>query len=213
MGFETKCNENKVIGHHATSSSQADNILKENHFKFNNFNTNVMNYKRNEKTKMPNDLGNGAYFFIEDDSFGISSKKVAKEYYKKVKQKTQKYDGKIIKAIIDVSDKYNEIDFDERRNIGVFNKYKEKNMKKIKKIFREFIEINPTYNRAKSKMLLDGLAIEMLIFEIEKNENRKVDYLHYSTSIEIDSVISRICNAKEMCIRNQNMICSIESGD
>lgn len=212
MGFETKCDDNKVIGHHATTSRQADSILKEKCFKFNKFNTNVISYKRNEKTKMPNDLGNGAYFFIEDDSFGVSSKQVAKEYYKKVKQQSRKYDGKIIKAIIDVSEKYNDIDFDEKRNICIFNTYIKKNKEKIKKIFKEFMEINSTYNRAKDKQLFDGLAIEMMIFEL-KEQGVKVDYLHYSTSIEIDSITSRICNAKEMCVRNQNMICSIERGD
>ncbi|MDK7902795.1 hypothetical protein [Staphylococcus epidermidis] len=213
MKLESNEKDSIAIGHHATSLKQAESILEEKTFKFNKFNQNVISYKRNEKTKMPNDLGNGAYFFIEDKNFGISSKNIAKEYYKNVKQKTQKYDGQIIQVSIDISDKFVKLDFNNSRNICKINKYKQQNLDRINKVFNEYIEINSTYNRAKKLGLIDGLAIEMMLFEIKKNKNIEVDYICLDTQIDIQNYRTRINNAREMCIRNQNMILSIERGD
>lgn len=58
MKLESNEKDSIAIGHHATSLKQAESILEEKTFKFNKFNQNVISYKRNEKTKMPNDLGN-----------------------------------------------------------------------------------------------------------------------------------------------------------
>ncbi|QLK86888.1 hypothetical protein [Staphylococcus sp. 17KM0847] len=209
MSLTSQSSAKYIIGYHATKKDNVEEILRTQCFKYNRFNRKVVSLRGNAKTKMPNDLGNGAYFFIEDQRFVVSAQEVAKAYYKKVKQASTKYDGAIIKAMLDKSERFLGINFNEARNIMLFNAYKKENLSKINKIFNDAMISNKTYQRAKREGRIDGLAIEMLILSLE-SENQNIDYVMLDTQIEVDHLITRIPNAQEICIRNQKMITKLE---
>ncbi|PTJ13857.1 hypothetical protein BU069_13010 [Staphylococcus succinus] len=173
----------EYIGFHGTMKSNFDKIDKLKKFKSN---------------VLPNDLGNGLYFFINRKDKIEEAIHNANLYLKRWKPK---YENKVIVEVL--MELYNEsvLDLDEVENQEVFNLFVEENQEDI---YNEIQNLKPSnsFNRGQ----FDGLIIEMMI----KHFNLNIQAILKETYTQFDESKlrkrSNIPNGRELCLRDYKAI-------
>ncbi|MGX0511227.1 glutaredoxin-related protein [Staphylococcus hominis] len=177
------CQIINLKGYHGTDKSHYDNLENERIF---------------STKKLPSDLGNGLYLFIDRVNMVGEAIENAKKYLNRWKKD---YKERII-AQIDVEfNEDNLLDLDDRENQNVFNSFVEDNEETIYNELDKLIN-----NNTKNRGNIDGLVIEIMIREY----NLEVDAIMRETYTQFDTTKKRkrsnIPNGKELCLRNNDII-------
>lgn len=192
-----------TIGFHGTKAKNTEKILKEG------FNPHVFGSKR-----LPNDLGEGVYFFI-DSEFELSGKEMAKQYIEKfIRNGKDSEDTKlnVLKAVVEDDSSFLIIDLDE--DIVEFDKFRMKNAQEIVRKVKFYKSRMGNNKGILKRGNFDGIVTDMFIKFIGKKflMNTKIDAVQRRTYTDITSYgykISNNDNGVELCIKNVNAIDNI----
>ena len=150
---------------------------------------------------LPNDLGQGLYLFIDEESKGFSGQQSAKNYSKAYKHEENKI--KILKFVFD-DQNLTVLNLNDAVTIKMLNKLKNKLHDRIYTQLPSAIKNNGRRNRAN----LDGIFLEFLI---KFRYDNRIDYVICDTytpvyNIEGVRTISNLPNGREICLRNLSLI-------
>lgn len=177
------------VGYHATSSKSACAISNKN------FNIKIEPIHLTKK--MPNDLGQGLYVFLENDFFPDHAKELAVKYVKAFKQVSNPH-------IVNIDLEYNEnevLDMDDEENIIAFNNYRYTIIEsETFQKYKDQIE----KSGAKTRGGYDGLILELLIDEQQLDVKfiKKRTFTNLGNSYKL----SAYQNGLEGCIRQIDVI-------
>ncbi|WP_454911853.1 hypothetical protein [Staphylococcus warneri] len=177
------CTTIDIRGYHGTDRSCYDNLEIDKKFPIN---------------KLPSDLGNGLYLFIDRKNMVGEAINNAKKYLDRWKPR---YEEKII-AQIDIKVRENRLlDLDDYDNQYEFNSFVDENEETIYNELDKLIN-----NNTKNRGNLDGLVIEIMIreYKLEIDAIQKETYTQFD--IRKKRKRSNIPNGKELCIRQNNII-------
>ena len=148
--------------------------------------------------RLPNDLGQGLYLFLDSESQGFDGKECTKQYAQKWRS-----DGNKV-AIIHFD--FNEtplyiLDFNLPENSILFVKLRHKLYQKIEQGLTTFKE-----NKSLKRANLDGIFIEYLV---QHGLKRHVDGIikdTYTPFYSSRNTLSNFPNARELCLRSTGAI-------
>lgn len=196
----------KIIGWHGTTRESSEEIKKEG-FQLKKY----IFGERNQR--LPNDLGAGIYFFVEDTSLqkpqALACKYVLKYKDKKLKKDNSK--PEILKAEINFN-KDCVLDCDDRDNDKAIL-----NLQKIlkKELYEEACRIKS--DGAAHRGNFDGLFIEMLIAKFKKDHGIDIDIVMKRTFTNVEEKLgafpikkSNFPNGKEISVRKLELITNLE---
>lgn len=177
------CNTVQYKGYHGTNKKNFDKIDTPKKFKHN---------------KLPNDLGNGIYFFINRKETVEEAIINAELYLKRWKPN---YRDKIIVEVLINLYKEKILDLDDGNNQEIFNLFIEENEENIYNEIQSLDSSN-SFNRGQ----MDGLILEMMIkyFDLNLQAIIKETYTQFDES-KIRKR-SNIPNGREMCLKDYNAI-------
>lgn len=189
-------------GWHGTTTKAAE-IIKDQGFE-------LTPYKFNfNKSRIPNDLGNGVYFYLEDDILD-NPKEVAYKYvkiYKSDIMKDENSSPKVLGATIKFPDA-NFLDMDERDNMSALIAIK-KQMER--EVYSQVQKLYP--DGAFRRGNLDGLFIELLIEKFKRDKNIDIQIVTKYTFTNLQEKIgnfkiniSNFPNAREVSVRKLDLI-------
>lgn len=215
------------IGFHGTTSESANNIISNKAFQFDS--------KSHIEYKLPNDLGYGAYFFIDDDTVFRSPKDMATDYVKKYK--TNSCSAYSILEVNIETDYY--LDLDDKDNLLLMDRYRTSMIGIVEKIYTFIKKKHPKFKN--SRYNLDGILIELLLnpepylepwlTKLEESKAQEMlnklkklypfkvngelfipDVILKRTFTNINSnyKISSIPNGRELCLKNNDCIIDIK---
>lgn len=197
-------------GFHITSYEISQDIIIKKSFWVKDFNVSVFR-DLTKKTNMPNDLGNGIYFFLESH-YPVHPRNICIDYYKGVKSHNYGSKYGLVKCQIDLDKyKYNIYDLNDSRNRFDFNAFKQTHQTKLENILKSGIKESNVYQRALKENFIDGLAFEYLSF-IYNDKGQNIDAIIMDTFMEYSPSYSRVPNCTELCVRNKEMILTYEKG-
>lgn len=185
----------ELIGWHGTTKANKKEILKSG------FNFETYDFS-NESPLVPNDLGEGVYFFGE--FYNKDGRERAQEYAKRYKGSG----NHIIKTII----KYESnkiLDLDNQENLDFF-------IQVIDIFENEFTEAVNNISRDRKKQArvkrgnFDGIYIELLLKRIEEETGIQIDIVKKKTFTPTlkrkEQKLSNFPNGQEICVKNLNVI-------
>ncbi|HFI0101342.1 TPA: hypothetical protein ACGORV_000022 [Streptococcus suis] len=148
--------------------------------------------------RLPNDLGQGLYLFLDNESLEFDGKKCAKQYAQKWKSDRNK--TALIQFCFDETT-LSILDFNQPENFKRFVKLRDKLYRKIEQSLTTFKETN-SLRRAN----LDGIFIEYLIQHGLKIQVDGVVKDTYTPFYSSRSTLSNFPNGRELCLRNTDAI-------
>ncbi|WP_188205398.1 hypothetical protein [Desemzia incerta] len=196
----------KIIGWHGTTHNSAEQIKKKG-FQFEKY-----KFGKNNQ-RLPNDLGAGVYFFVEDHYFekptALAYKYVLKYKDRELAQTNTK--PKVLKAEIN----YDEdcmLDLDEKDNMEAIMGL-QKTLKKELYQAAKNLKQSGAVNRGN----LDGLVIELLIEKFMRDYKIDIDIVAKRTFTNVEEELggvpirrSNFPNGKEIAIRKIELITNLE---
>ncbi|MDG6128724.1 hypothetical protein NGA55_07050 [Lactococcus formosensis] len=173
----------ELLGYHGTDEEYLVLIRKEG-FK-----------KKFSKSSFPNDLGFGAYFFV--DRTKGEAQNNSKRYVLKYKRK---YETPIVLEVPLKVSEDNILDFNERENLELLEDFARVNNSQIKKELRKYNSHTRSFKRGN----LDGIVIDLFIeyFKIPADVIVKDTF----TKFDDEYKISNFTNGREVCVKNTNVI-------
>ncbi|WP_032906484.1 hypothetical protein [Streptococcus sanguinis] len=150
---------------------------------------------------LPNDLGQGLYLFIDEESKGFSGKQSAKNYSKTYKHEENKI--KILKFVFD-DQNLTVLNLNNTSTVKMLNELKNQLYDRIYTQLSSAIKNNPRKKRAN----LDGIFLEFLI---KFRFCDSIDCVICDTYTPVYNVggvrtISNLPNGREICLRNLSLI-------
>lgn len=179
----------EVIGWHGTTQKNEESIIK------NGFKNLKTDFSKNE-VRVPNDLGNGIYFYI--DFRKTSGKTLAQKYVRSYRDRIareQKCSFSVIEAEITCEDECL-LDMDEFENLKMFYEFNEKHTSTRNQMITKLKS-----DGAKKRKNYDGIMMELFIREIHK-QFKEVKVVKKDTNTIFESEISNFANGTELCVRN-----------
>lgn len=194
----------ELFGFHGTLACNVASIKRDG-FKRNGSRKGLNLYGKGHR--VPNDLGEGIYFFIEgyDSPDEIARKYV--EYNKSQLLVRNNTSVEIIKVKVTQND--NEyLDFDERDNLQSLHKFRTR----FEEIIKELIKRSDHQDGAYKRGNFDGYVVDLLVMRIEQEKKLQIKSVSRATYTKIDSEQQRsnIPNGKELCVKCSNCIQFIE---
>ena len=194
----------ELFGFHGTLACNVASIKRDG-FKRNGSRKGLNLYGKGHR--VPNDLGEGIYFFIEgyDPPDEIARKYV--EYNKSQLLVRNNTSVEIIKVKVTQND--NEyLDFDERDNLQSLHKFRTR----FEEIIKELIKRSDHQDGAYKRGNFDGYVVDLLVMRIEQEKKLQIKSVSRATYTKIDSDQQRINiqNGKELCVKFSNFIQFIE---
>lgn len=170
---------------HGTSKYRFENFISKQNYK--------LNPEFDSKERVPNDLGDGIYFFGTNDFFKAHI--CAENYAKKYK----KNEGDFITLLfysIDMKEEYT-LDFDDRENQKIFLEARKRLDSKIKKMVKN-------YKTNLSRKQLDGIVINLIL----KNKKEEVKVITKETYTAFDNIYenSNFPNGLEICVKDPEIL-------
>lgn len=182
-------------GYHGTDSENTASIRK-NNFSYKKFNESIY------KNKMPCDIGNGIYFYVNDKFSNVPSKNAydyAKLYPKPSAEVT------VFKCKIEIEEE-KFLDLDEHQNISIINDFYQENIDVIDTMYESIKE-----SGAKKRAYMLGLILEMYFVhnKIEVDAIQKETFTNFKLFKENKTFID-LPNGRELAVKNKTCIKEIE---
>lgn len=181
------------IGYHGTTKENKIKILEKGNFEV----------RTNNSGRTPNDLGNGIYFFCDDQELDlIPGHDMAIRYtkkYKKVALLKQNSSVDVIKATI----KYNEenlLDLDDEQNLQDFLKAKRKLEYQVAQEAKRSKD-----DGAKDRDNRDGFFVEIFL-KVLRQSGFDVKVVSKRTFTPVAQKTSNFPNALELCVKDVELI-------
>ena len=196
----------KIIGWHGTTRESSEKIMQAG-FRFEEY------IFGKSTQRLPNDLGAGIYFFVEDDHLE-NPQSLAYKYvlnYKNRELNKTKSIPKVLKAEINVNEDF-VLDFDEMDNTEALM-----SLQKLfrKELYQEIQRLKPS--GAVDRGNFDGLFIELLIAKFKKDRGVDIDIVRKRTFTNVEEKLGNIPirrsnfpNGKEISVRKSELITNLE---
>ena len=161
----------------------------------------------NTPDRIPNDLGNGIYFFLDKGSNYKSPKEMAESFVKNYRNCSN--DEHIIFKVT-VSDEAKLIDYNDADNAALFETFRNKNLNIILKHYGRFVYNSqiksPSIPGSLKRANLDGI-----VFELLKNK-AKYDCVVKDTYTPQDKKYNKssFSNGRELCLYDLDKIADIK---
>lgn len=185
-------------GYHGTKPQIANNILKDKNVIVHKFEI-TGDWLLVRGQRLPNDLGQGLYLFLDDVDRGFggfdNSKSYARIYKRDVSKKIS-----VLKFVINESN-LKVLKLYDERSIKFFNQYKKKYYDRLKTNLKN-LKDDGAFNRYN----LDGIFLEHLL-QYHKNFSTINAVTNYTfTPTTEDKPISSVPNGRELCLRDINLL-------
>ena len=179
-----------AISYHGTTKKRAEAILKSG-FDFEE--GSFMN-----RTRVPNDLGNGIYSFTDRDIKDRFARKLSMDYAKKYKCG----DRSAKPACVEINSEFNTyLDMDDSENIKIFNKCRSSLMNRAEELFNKKFKDR---GNSKKRANLDGIIFELGFY---RGVFKDVEVLIKDTYTPVgEAKLSNFTNGTEFVIRNIKVI-------
>lgn len=184
-----------VRGYHGTKTSIADEI-KNNGFIHVKYDINNAKEER-----LPNDLGFGTYFFIDDEATASKGFVNAKSYTLKYKKKSNIDVISIIVADLTFNDDQF-LDLDEADNNAYYLSIQKENEQEAYKIWSKSKK-----GSHKKRKIFDGIFLEMMISDLETAAGKTIQGVKKKTFTSFGAARSNFHNGTEISVRDHNCIC------
>lgn len=184
-------------GYHGTTPLNAKSIIGTNKIEVESFSI-TSDVVIPSGQRLPNDLGQGLYLFLNDELLAFDGKECAKQYAQKWRNRQNNI------AIIQFCFDDNELsilDFNLPENSKKFIKLRAKLYRKIEQSLTTFIQ-----TRSLKRANLDGIFIEYLV---QHGLKIKVDGIvkdTYTPFYSSRSTLSNFPNGREFCLRDTSVI-------
>ena len=161
----------------------------------------------NTPDRIPNDLGNGIYFFLDKGSNYKNPKEMAESFVKNYRECSN--DEHIIFKVT-VSDEAKLIDYNDADNAALFEKFRNENLNIILKHYNSFV-----YNsKIKSSSIPGSLKranLDGIVFELLRNKAH-YDGVVKDTYTPQDKKYNKssFSNGRELCLYNLDKIVDIK---
>lgn len=189
-----------TTGFHGTKTKNVSKIMNEG------FNPHIFGRKR-----LPNDLGDGAYFFRDSD-FELSGKEMARRYIEKFVRNgkgNSNTDVSVLKAVVKDDSSFVIVDLD--KDVIAFDRFRIKNEEEIIRKVNSYRTKMGNNQGILKRGNFDGIVTDMFIKFIEKryHNNIKIDAVQRQTYTDMTGYGYRISNNNngvELCIKNVDAI-------
>lgn len=184
-----------VRGYHGTKTSIADEINS------NGFTHVQYDIKEAKKKRLPNDLGFGTYFFIDNEQLASGGFDNAKKYALKYKR-TDNIDAISI-VVADLTFKEDLIlDLDEHDNNAYYLTIQQRNEQEAFEIWSQ-----SKVDGHRRRKIHDGIFLEMMISEIEEAMGTTIQGVQKNTFTTFGNAArSNFYNGTEIAVRDHNCI-------
>lgn len=174
--------EKELLGYHGTSQRNLD-FIKKYGFR-----------KKVSDNSFPNDLGFGAYFYL--DRVEKEAKDNAHKYV--IRYKTE-YFGKIVIEVPISVDENKILDFNIKEAMELLEEFIRENGSRIKKELEKYDHNSKAFKRGN----FDGVVIDLFI----EYFNMVVDIVLKDTFTSFDGYrMSNFVNGREVCVKNKEVI-------
>lgn len=191
-----------MYGYHGTTEKNANDIISTKTINVNEFKIDG-NFTIPQNQRIPNDLGNGLYFYYHDESEPCyDALKNAKRYVQEFKPGTGK--KAIIKVVVNDTEENEYLDFNDLKEQRLFIKFREKLFEKINYNYKASKVKNDGASRRNN---IDGIFLEAMLKYVYKD--RKIDLIlkdSYTPFYNGDRQISNFPNGREVCLKNLDLI-------
>lgn len=186
-------------GYHGTKPQSLESILKTKTINVTSFSI-TGDFIIKDKQSLPNDLGQGLYLFVDDDSKGYCGLTSAKSYARIYRSENRKIG--VIKFKINCEN-INDLNMSHPQSIKFFNTYKQKYYNRVKSSLSRLKK-----NRALDRYNLDGIFLEHLLrYNGNFSQINVVSCDSYVPLTQEKPIpISSIPNGREVCVRDTTMI-------
>lgn len=186
----------RVRGYHGTKTSVADEINK------NGFNYTTYDIYNTVSERLPNDLGFGTYFFIDDESTVSKGFVNAKNYTLKYKKKSNIDVISIVVADLTFNDDQF-LDLDEADNTAYYLSIQRENEQEAHKIWSQGKK-----DSHQKRKILDGIFLEMMVSDLEIAAGKTIQGVQKKTFTSFGRAArSNFHNGAEIAVRDHSCIC------
>lgn len=182
----------EMVGYHGTPFENAEDIIK------NDFNIRDFSISSKSKQKVPCDLGNGIYLFLNSLIFNNNAEEMAGKYVKFCKYKSSNH--AILKVVLSFDEDESIIDMNDEDFKRDFNKLRND----FEPIVVDLCKDNIRWDKAYERGNLDGLLLEYM-FDSWGNDPILVMGDTF-TRVNKCYKISNAPNCREVAVRKQHII-------
>ncbi|GGA72488.1 hypothetical protein [Salinicoccus roseus] len=184
-----------VKGYHGTVASSATDIIS-NGFEYRTYDINDYKGKR-----LPNDLGFGIYFYLDNPKISKKALDNAKDYAIKYKKKLNTDSVSVIVADISICED-SHLDLDEADNLEYYLGIQNTNQQRAEEIWAKSKQ-----DGQRKRKMLDGIFIEMMILDLEEAIGRSIKTVQKETFTSFGRAQrSNFFNGTELTVRDANIL-------
>ncbi|MCK1976087.1 hypothetical protein LNK15_03325 [Jeotgalicoccus huakuii] len=184
-----------VKGYHGTKTSIANEVYK------NGFTYTKYNIYESKKERLPNDLGFGTYFFVDNDNIVSKGYDNAKRYALKYKRKENTDAVSIIVADLTFNENHF-LDLDFADNNAYYLQIQRENENLAYEIWSQ-----SKNDGHKNRKIYDGIFIEMMIADLEEKMGITIQGVKKDTFTSFENASrSNFYNGTEISVRDHNCI-------
>lgn len=193
-----RISKEKILkGYHGTKPQNAKDILNNNSVVVTPFKI-TTDFVIPSGQRLPNDLGQGLYLFLDSDKPKFDGKQCAKLYAHRWRNEDNKVS--LILFDIDESDIFS-LDLNKQENAEKFIEIRNKLVQRVEQRLTTFKE-----GKILDRANIDGIFIEYLVQHFLEN---KVDLIikdTYTPFYSSRNTLSNFSNGRELCLRNMGLI-------
>ncbi|CAM2790945.1 hypothetical protein EDC33_1675 [Salinicoccus roseus] len=150
---------------------------------------------------MPNDLGFGIYFYLDNPKISKKALDNAKDYAIKYKKKLNTDSVSVIVADISICED-SHLDLDEADNLEYYLGIQNTNQQRAEEIWAKSKQ-----DGQRKRKMLDGIFIEMMILDLEEAIGRSIKTVQKETFTSFGRAQrSNFFNGTELTVRDANIL-------
>lgn len=185
-------------GYHGTTCQNAKAILSSRHINVNKFDI-TGDWVLAKGQRLPNDLGQGFYLFLDDVERGFEGLENSKNYARRFKNKPSRTIS-VLKFGID-EDNLKVLKLYDERSIKFFNQYKKQYHARLQPKLKSLRN-----DGAFKRYNLDGIFLEHLLQYHKKFSKINAVTNYTFTPSTKDKPISSVPNGRELCLRDTKLL-------